>query len=355
MVYVSIRTTYLHDRVAPVSNRVCEVVNGQPLEVLEQGKRFLKVKTDKNEIGWIEERAVIDAKTYDGFAQLSREHKDDPGAATATLRDDLAMHLLPGRETPRFYLLAANAKVQLLARASALKNPAEASALPLPAKAAKPGQAGKPANSASGAPPNAAGAEPVVPPVMEDWWLARDAEGRVGWLLASKLDVDAPDEIAQYAEGMRIVGAWVLTKVTDSEADTADHQVPEYLTVLDPLQSGLPFDFDEVRVFTWSIKHHRYETAFRLHPIQGYLPVRVFMQNTAKGNVPAFSFQIAGSNDIRTDAATGITRPVTARTINYEMIDTRVERIGPDMAPIPITHEPGEKKPEPKWKGTRKH
>jgi SH3-like domain-containing protein len=363
MVYVSIRTTYLHDRVAPVSNRVCEVVNGQPLEVLEHSKRFLKVQTDKNEIGWIEERAVIDAKTYDGFVQLGKLHKDDPGAATATLRDDLAMHLLPGRETPRFYLLAANAKVQLLARASALKNPAETLVVVLPsARTAKPGEAGKAppaANPKTAAPPGnatapAAGAEPVVPPVMEDWWLARDAQGRVGWLLASKLDVDAPDEIAQYAEGMRIVGAWVLTKVTDSEADTADHQVPEYLTVLDPLQSGLPFDFDEVRVFTWSIKHHRYETAFRLHPIQGYLPVRVFTQNTAKGNVPAFSFQIAGTNDVRTDAATGITRPVTSRTINYDMIDTRVERIGPDMAPIPITHEPGEKKPVAKKQGHRK-
>jgi SH3-like domain-containing protein len=358
MVYVSIRTTYLHDRVAPVSNRVCEVVNGQPLEVLEHGKRFLRVKTDKNETGWIEERAVIDQKTYDGFVQLGQQHKDDPGAATATLRDDLAMHLLPGRETPRFYLLAGNDKVQLLARASALKNPTETSVpFPLDSKT-KPAPPANPkaatAPSASGA-PNAAGAEPVAPPVVEDWWLARDTQGRVGWLLASRLDVDAPDEIAEYAEGKRIVGAWVLAKVTDSESDVPDHQVPEYLTMLDPLQSGLPFDFDEVRVFTWSVKHHRYETGFRLHPIQGYLPVRVFTTKVGGANLPAFSFQIAANNDMKTDPASGITQPVTSRTINYEMIDTQVKRIGPDMAPLPVTHEPGENKPEAKAKGKRRH
>ncbi len=348
MVYVSIRTTYLHDRVAPVSNRVCEVVNGQPLEVLDRAKRFLKVKTDKNETGWIEERAVIDQKTYDGFVQLGQQHKDDPGAATATLRDDLAMHLLPGRDTPRFYLLAGNDKVQLLARASALKNPTETLVALIPsANNAKPPQAGKPAPKAT-AGPNAAGPEPVQPPVapiVEDWWLARDTQGRVGWLLASRLDVDAPDEIAEYAEGKRIVGAWVLAKVTDSESDKPDHQVPEYLTMLDPLQSGLPFDFDEVRVFTWSVKHHRYETGFRLHPIQGYLPVHVFTAKNGNASVPAFSFQIAANNDLKTDPATGITRPVTSRTINYDMIDTQVKRIGPDMAPLPVTHEPGETTP----------
>ena len=363
MVYVSTRQTYLHDRVAPVSNRVCEVVNGQPLEVLEHGKRFLRVKTEKNEMGWIEDHAVIDAKTYGGFAQLADQHKNDPVVATATLRDDLVMHLLPGRETARFYLLAGNSKVQLLARASAPKKLAEA-VIPLPLAApAKPAQGAKNAPTASAtkmsAPQNApaAAALPPEPPAMEDWWLVRDERGRIGWLLGSRLDVDVPNEVAEYAEGQRIVGAWVLAKVTDSTQDTPNNQVPEYLTVMSPPNSGLPFDFDQVRVFTWSLKHHRYETAFRLHPIQGFLPVRVFTQPTPKGSVPAFSFMLASSANVTTDAASGIMRPVAPRTIDYEMIDTAVKRIGPDLAPIPIPHEPGEKKAVGKKpvKKSRKH
>jgi len=344
MVYVSVRETYLHDRVAPVSNRVCEVVNGQALEVLERGRRFLKVRTGKNEIGWIEDRAVIDAATYGGFVQLARQHKDDPVVATATLRDDLAMHLLPGRETERFYLLAGNTKVQLLARASAPKKPAEiVGPLPAATHVEKGGKAPSASDAKPEAQKNPVGGEETEPPVMEDWWLARDAQGRVGWLLGSRLDVDVPDEIAQYGEDQRFMGCWLLTKVTDPEANAPDHQVPEYLTVLAPPKSGLPFDFDQVRVFTWSTRHHRYETAFRLHPIQGYLPVRVFSANTASGSVPAFSFLIASNNNVTTDSTTGITRPAAPRTINYEMIDTRVQRIGPDLAPIPVGRLQGEK------------
>ena len=336
MVYVSIRQTFLHDRVAPVSNRVCQVANGQSLEVLERDRRFLKVKTEKNQIGWIEERAVIDAKTYNGFMKLAEEHKADAVAATATLKDDLAMHLLPGRETDRFYLLAVNTNVELLAHASAPKKSQEArgpSPKPNQAKAAK---GGKSAPIAS--------ATEEEPPQMEDWWLARDAQGHTGWLLASRLYVDVPLDVAQYGENQRFVGCWMLKKVVDPTVDTPNHEKPEYLTVLAPLHYGMPYDFNEVRVFTWSLKHHRYETAFRLHPIQGFLPVRVFQQDTPKGNVPAFSFLIASNGDVKTDPATGVTRPAAPRTLEYDMVDTRVERIGPDMAKIPLMHEAGEKK-----------
>jgi hypothetical protein len=368
-VYVVAQQQYLHDRVAAVSNRVGEVKNGQKLEVLEHGRRFLKVKTEKNEIGWLEQHAVIDQQTYESFAQIGRQHKDDNVVARAVLRDDVFLHLAPGRDTERYYLLPANDKVELLVRASVVKAAAgapvrkPAGSAPAVTSGTASGQSSAAAKPAANAPaaaqggktvaPSASAVVPVAPPILEDWWLVRDGEGRAGWLLSSRMDVDVPDEIAQYAEGQRIIGAYVLTKVADENVDASGQPVttqkPEFVTVLAPPKAGLPFDFDQVRVFTWSTKRHRYETAFRLHPIAGFLPVKVMQVSVPKGPgvpggvAPQFSFLLGLPESVKVDPDTGVVSPVAPRTLNYQLIDTTVKRVGPDMDPIPSSRKEEEK------------
>ena len=215
-VYVAARQVYLHDRVAAVSNRVGQVTNGQALELIERGKRFVKVKTPKGEIGWLEEHAVIDDKLYAQFEDLAKTHAQDPTIDTAELRDDLYLHVLPGRETPHFLLIPGNAKVQLLERGTVekvapgsapksaikLKPPTLANSTAAPAKPTLPRAQSSPVPLATQNP-----ATPDIAPVpMEDWWLVRDAQGHTGWLLAGRLDVDVPDEVGAYAEGQRMIG-----------------------------------------------------------------------------------------------------------------------------------------------------
>ncbi len=334
MVYVSVGRMFLRDRVAPVASRVVEVVNGEPLRVIEDDGRFLKVKTAKGQVGWIDNQAVIDAQTYHAFQQLAAQNKDDLVKAQASLGEELYMHIEPGRKTPHFYLLPGNSQVDLLERASVSRTPEPVYA-PL-AKLAEPKSA--PGGEGKPSPAAAAGGPMEQPgPIMEDWWLARDAAGNTGWLLASRLDVDVPEAIEVYGGDMRFAGAWKLAEVTDPEAGTPGHKVAEYVTALVPYQSGLPYDFDQVRVYTWSVRHHRYETAFQLHSIQGFLPVRITSMSTPHGEVPVFSFQITGSRGVATNSATGITLPVAPRTLRYELLDTYVKRIGPDLEPIAPT------------------
>src|SRR5207247_2892145 len=77
-VYVTAKQTFLRDRVAAVSNRTATVANGDKLLVLDHGRRFVKVQTEKGEQGWIDEKAVADEQVYGLFDTLRTEHKGDP-------------------------------------------------------------------------------------------------------------------------------------------------------------------------------------------------------------------------------------------------------------------------------------
>ncbi len=333
-VYVWARSTYLRDRVAAVSNRVAEVTNGQRLDVVEHGRRFLKVRTEKGEEGWIEDHAVIDQTIYDRFEQMKKDTAGDPVVATGALREDYWLRDAPGRTSDRFYLLAENTKLQMLMRAS-VPRPEAPQALPLPAKKTARPEKEKKRNL-----------DDLANPALEDYWLVRDGSGRVGWVRGRTLDEDVPDAIAGLAEGQKIIGAYVLRKVEDAEANVPGNQVAEYVTVLAPWKDGLPFDFDQVRVFTWNVKKHRYETAYRERNIAGYLPVTVSQQTFGNQTEPVFSFRVATDpENASLDPQTGTVKPGSTTTAAYHMEGVLVRRVGAPSAaeaaaaPAPARHQ----------------
>ncbi len=155
--------------------------------------------------------------------------------------------------------------------------------------------------------------------------------------------MDVPDEIAGYSEGQKIVGAYVLTKVYDPESSLPDKLVPEYVSVTNAYKDGLPYDFDQVRVFTWNVKKHRYETAYRQRNIEGYLPVTISQNKNAQGQpVPVFSITVATSDAVKVDPLTGAARPAANRHFELPIGAGMVKRVTPAGPPgsAPVSAKP---------------
>lgn len=292
--YVSAPQAALRDQVAAIFNRVGNVKNGDRLEVLEREKRFARVRTSTGIEGWIEQRFLVDQKTFDAFQKLTADHQNDPVQAPGVLRNESNLHVTPGRETEHLYQLASGAKVSILKRDTAEKQPGAA---PAARSTTKPG-----AKAAAG-------------PLLEDWWLVRDDQGRVGWVLARMVDVDVPLDIAQYAEGQRFVAFFVLNEVADSDKGV-QKQVPQYLCILTDPHDGLPYDFDQVRVFTWNTRKHRYETAYREHGLNGILPVTVTKADFDKeGTLPVFILRVKDDAGAVSERKYKLNTPIVRRVL----------------------------------------
>jgi hypothetical protein len=265
VVYVAAPQAFLRDRVAQVYNKIGTVKNGDKLEVLDREKRFVQVRTAAGVQGWIEQRYLISQQVFDKFQDLTREHQNDPPQATGVTRNETNLHIEPGRESDHLYQLVVGTKLALLARGTAEKTGVVQAPNPLAKRDKEP-----------------------AGPVYEDWWLVRDAQGRAGWVLSRMVDLDVPLEIAQYAEGQRFVGFFVLNDVQDG-----DKKVSQYLALLNEPKDGQPFDYDKVHVFTWNVKKHRYETAYRERNLNGVLPVTVTHEDFGKeGNLPVFILRV---------------------------------------------------------------
>lgn len=313
--YVSAVQAVLRDHVAAVYEKTGVVKNGERVEVLDHDRRFVKVRTSTGSTGWVEQRYLVSQQVYDQIQKLAVDSQNDPVQSQGATRNDTNLHVEPGRDTEHLYQISAGEKLSLLKRGTAEK-PGAAPPVHSASGSDKPGsnkngQEKKPASAtsapATGAPNTTALANPVtaspapvaeapaaqtpVTPTpgapLEDWWLVRDSHNRVGWVLGRMIDLDVPLDVAQYAEGQRIVALFALNQVQDG-----DKKVAQYLTVLTEPKDGLPFDFNQFRVFTWNVRRHRYETAYR-ERLEGVLPVTVSQENFDKeGTLPVFTLRV---------------------------------------------------------------
>jgi SH3-like domain-containing protein len=296
--YVSVGEAMLRDRVATVYNHVGTVKNGERVEVLEREKRFSRVRTASGVEGWIEQRYLVDQHTYDALQKLTQDNLNDPVQSLGVLRNETNLHITPSREAEHLYQLPSGARVSVLKRATAEK---------------QVGTVGEPAAKTSA---KTSGGRASSGPVLEDWWLVRDADNRVGWVLARMVDLDVPLEIAQYAEGQRIVAFFALNQVLDTGKDGTGKNVSQYLCVLTEPHDGLPYDYNQIRVFTWNVKKHRYETAYREHGLNGVLPVTVTSENFDKeGMLPVFILRVKDDSGNVSERKYKLNTPIVRRVL----------------------------------------
>ncbi len=260
-------------------NKVGAIKNAERVEIIDRDKRFALVRTADGTQGWVEQRYLVTQKVFDGFQKLAQEQQGNVPQATAVTRNETNLHLEPGRDTDHLYQVSQGAKLSVLKRAAAEKRL-----------------------------PGAKSAEDAKP--REDWWLVRDSDGHVGWALGRMIDVDVPLEIAQYAEGQRIVASFVLSEVQDS-----DKKVPQYLVLLNENKDGQPTDYNLIKVFTWNAKKHRYETAYH-ERISGNLPVTVSHEDFDKeGNLPVFTLRVTDDEGSVAERKYKLNNPIVRRVL----------------------------------------
>ena len=391
--YVSAAETSLRDRVATLYTKVGTVHNGERVDVLERQRRFVRVRTDAGVEGWVEQRSLVSQEVYDGFQKLQQDGKNVSVQAHGTTRAELNMHLTPARDGERLYQLKDAEKVEVLKRATTDKN---APKPPAPPKPGAPAAKGQPASAAgndqkqpSPAPPVSnqpaesqptptPGATSPAPgaktsasaatdkaknkdaeppkPVMEDWYLVRNSAGQVGWVLMRMIDLDVPLEVAQYAEGQRIMGYFVLNTVPET-IDGQQKEEPQYLVLLNEPKDGLAWDYNQVRVFTRNRNKHRYETAYRERNMEGYFPVTTGHAVFDKeGDLPTFTIRKMYDNGEIQEVTYKMNGPIVRRVPTAEELAAQKAKHDSDAAARQqAAAKPASSKPKSKSKKKKKH
>jgi hypothetical protein len=273
------------------SATVATAKHGERIEIIQRRRKFLRVRTAGGVEGWTEESQLLNAAEMADLKDLAVRASKMPSQGQATSFAALNVHTQPAAGSPSFLQIKEGEKFDVLAdiviphigvarqplipppekKKPAPKKPQKQSKVPPPPLPTAPSP---PANwlelSKTDIEDEPAPEESEAKPVpTERWSLVRATGGQSGWVLTRRVSMAIPDEVAQYAEGRRIVAYFPLGYVQDEEA-----KKPIWLWAT---SSGAleGYEFDSFRVFIWSLRKHRYETAYIERNLTGHLPILV--------------------------------------------------------------------------------
>jgi SH3-like domain-containing protein len=297
---------------------VASVKHGERVEIVGRRRRFLRVRTPSGSEGWTDERQLLGASDMADLRDLAGRAAKMPSQGVATTYRDLNVHTQPASGSPSFLRLKEGEKFDVVAQLLATRTPVDRKPLipPPPKKepvAKKPKKQPKvpppPMPPPPALPPNwldlskteledPPEPEPVVEKVVpSDYWsLIRTSGGQSGWVLTRLISMAIPDEVAQYAEGHRIVTYHNLGSVMDG-----GEKKPIWLWTT--ISGREAWDYGSFRVFVWSLRRHRYETAYIERNVHGHLPVLLSDVNySTKGEaskVPGFSMCLEKNGEMK--------------------------------------------------------
>lgn len=269
-VYAGERQVTLWSTTAAVREPLTTVNFGDRLEVFGRFHGEVKVRTLKGVTGWVDQRELLTADVWQGAKNLEARAETLPIEARGHTRVLSNLHVEPGRESPRIRQLTKAVSLDLCER-QAVEVPAAA-----PVAGEEEESGGEPAENKK-----------------EDWWLVRahtpDQTVLSGWILGRFIELDVPSPLPDYASsaGMRITAWFELNRAMDPSGTAK----PQYLVVGTRGPEGQPCDFTLIRVFTWSAKRQRYETAFVESDVCGKLPVKLSREALSKAADTTFTFE----------------------------------------------------------------
>lgn len=358
----------------PLQSRVVATVkHGDRLEILQQRRRFLRVRTPSGAEGWADERQLLAAEDMQKLRDLAKRAQQIPAQGQATTFGDLNVHTQPARQSPSFLQIRENEKVDVLLHTTTPRAelPRKPLIPPQPRKKNATGEQkpvqpkypplvvpkppGPPnnwlalsktdlsaadlADENDDAPAKSVSDAKEIP--VDDWSLVRTKTGESGWALTRRLVMAIPDDVAQYAEGRRIVSYFPLGEVQDGDQKKKNWL---WTTISD---GNHPYDYDSFRVFIWSLRRHRYETAYIERNLRGYTPVLLEQvqlgtpkAGAAAGQYPGFSVCVAKKDGhrYRREYAflTNVVRFAGEQPCESASVPTRAEV----QAPLKVAAEP---------------